>query len=71
MKRVIFLAAALALVITMDAHAAPIKISDNGAWSWFQDQRAVVDPATGRLIVGSTANGRFIRETSARTVMST
>ncbi len=56
MKRVIFLATALALVITMDAHAAPIKFSDNGAWSWFQDERAVVDPAAGRLIVGSTAN---------------
>jgi hypothetical protein len=35
-----------------------IHLTDNGAWSWFMDPRAIVDQ--GRLIVGSVrANGRF------------
>jgi hypothetical protein len=35
-----------------------VQLSDNGAWSWFMDPRAIVDH--GRLIVGSDrANGRF------------
>jgi hypothetical protein len=33
----------------------PFVINDNGAWCWFQDQRAVVDPQTQTLIVGSVA----------------
>jgi len=33
-----------------------IKLADNGAWSWFQDERAVIDPAAGKLLVGATAN---------------
>jgi hypothetical protein len=30
-------------------------INDNGAWCWFQDERALVDPATQTLVVGSIA----------------
>jgi hypothetical protein len=30
-------------------------INDNGAWCWFQDERALVDPATRTLVVGSVA----------------
>jgi hypothetical protein len=33
-----------------------IQLSDNGAWSWFQDERAVIDPAAGKLVVGASAN---------------
>jgi len=35
-----------------------IELNDNGAWSWFMDERAIVDH--GRLMVGSVrANGKF------------
>jgi hypothetical protein len=35
-----------------------IRLNDNGAWSWFTDERAIVD--RGKLIVGSVrAVGRF------------
>ena len=30
-------------------------INDNGAWCWFQDERAVVDPDAGVLVTGSIA----------------
>lgn len=30
-------------------------INDNGAWCWFQDERAIVDPETQTLVVGSIA----------------
>jgi hypothetical protein len=34
------------------------EVNDNGAWSWFMDERAIVD--SGRLLIGSVrANGRF------------
>ena len=33
-----------------------IQFTDNGAWSWFQDERAIVDTQKGKLIVGSIAN---------------
>lgn len=37
-----------------------IQFNDNGAWCWFQDERAVVDTQRGKIIVGSVAsdNGR-------------
>lgn len=31
-------------------------ISDNGGWCWFQDERALVDPATGTLLLGAVAS---------------
>jgi len=34
---------------------SPRVINDNGAWCWFQDERAVVDPVGGVLVVGSIA----------------
>ncbi len=33
-----------------------IVFNDNGAWSWFEDERAVVDAAGGKLLVSSVAN---------------
>ncbi len=33
-----------------------IEFNDNGAWCWYQDERALVDKARGRLIVGSVAS---------------
>lgn len=32
-------------------------INDNGAWSWFEDERAIVDESTGNVLVGSIGNG--------------
>lgn len=32
-------------------------INLNGAWCWFQDERALVDPGAGLLVVGSIASG--------------
>jgi hypothetical protein len=37
-----------------------IQFNDNGGWCWFQDERAVVDTANGKLIVGSVANNRGV-----------
>lgn len=39
----------------MPSFADPIVVNDNGAWCWFQDERALVDPETHRLVVGSIA----------------
>ena len=33
-----------------------VVLNDNGAWSWFEDQRAVVDPSRGRLIASTVAD---------------
>lgn len=46
---------------TASAAAAPTAstsvrvLNDNGAWCWFQDERALVDPVAGTLLVGSIA----------------
>lgn len=37
-----------------------IQFNDNGAWCWYQDERAVVDTVSGRLVVGSIANNRGV-----------
>ena len=34
----------------------PIVLNDNGAWSWFEDERAVVDITAGKLLVSSVAS---------------
>ncbi|MCA9236479.1 MAG: BNR-4 repeat-containing protein, partial [Planctomycetales bacterium] len=34
----------------------PVVINPNGGWSWFGDERAVIDPQRGVLYVGSLAN---------------
>ncbi|SEE72115.1 BNR-4 repeat-containing protein [Ruania alba] len=36
---------------THDIHT----FNDNGAWCWFQDERALIDPATNTLMIGSVA----------------
>ena len=33
-----------------------IQFNDNGAWCWYQDERAVIDTTGGKLIVGSIAS---------------
>ncbi len=33
-----------------------LNLWDNGAWSWFEDERAIVDPLRGRLLVASCAD---------------
>lgn len=41
----------------LDDHVAGdlVVFNDNGAWCWYQDQRAIVDPENGKLLVGSVA----------------
>jgi hypothetical protein len=34
-----------------------IQFNDNGAWCWYQDERAVIDMTGGKLILGSDASG--------------
>lgn len=34
-----------------------IQFNDNGTWSWYMDERAVIDTAGGKLIAGSDASG--------------
>lgn len=61
--RVLFpslLGAALAtstLQAANDVAGSLVTVNDNGAWSWFEDERAVVDQAAGKIIVSSVANG--------------
>lgn len=33
-----------------------LTLNDNGAWSWFEDERAVVDTGAGKLLVSSVAD---------------
>jgi BNR repeat-containing family member len=56
----VFLCAAI--VIDVRTSGGPLRrpevifLNDNGAWSWFEDERAVVDAATGTLVVSSVAD---------------
>ena len=34
-----------------------ITFNDNGGWCWYQDERALVDTANGKFIIGSVASG--------------
>src|SRR5829696_7831695 len=34
----------------------PIVFNDNGAWSWFEDERAVVDVERATLLIATVAN---------------
>jgi hypothetical protein len=38
------------------ASSEPVVLNDNGAWSWFEDERAVIHSSTGTLLVSSVAN---------------
>jgi hypothetical protein len=33
-----------------------IQFNDNGAWCWYQDERAIVDAAGGKIVLGSVAS---------------
>ena len=33
-----------------------LQFNDNGAWSWFEDERAIVDPSMGMILVGSCSD---------------
>jgi autotransporter-associated beta strand protein len=33
-----------------------VQFNDNGAWSWFQDERAIIDPPTSQLLISSIAS---------------
>ena len=57
------LAAILTAVFTQAALFAQDRVAghlllfnDNGAWSWFEDERAIVDRSHRRLLVGSCAD---------------
>ena len=39
-----------------DTSTTPIVVNDNAAWCWFQDERALVDPRSNLLVVGSIAS---------------
>jgi hypothetical protein len=34
-----------------------VQFNDNGNWTWYCDERSVVDKARGRLVIGSNASG--------------
>jgi len=34
-----------------------IQLNDNGGWSWYMDERAIVDAPGGKLVTGSDATG--------------
>src|SRR5918999_1749358 len=33
-----------------------VTFNDNGAWSWFEDERAIVDTVAGKIVVSSVAD---------------
>jgi hypothetical protein len=39
-----------------DVAGEMIVFNDNGAWSWFEDERAIVDTSAGKILVSSVAN---------------
>jgi hypothetical protein len=62
----ILLHAILALAIAAGAASAQnardvvrgnlIQFNDNGAWCWYQDERAIIDTVVGRMVLGSEAS---------------
>lgn len=40
-----------------DVAAGMLTLNDNGGWSWFEDERAIVDAVHDQLLVSSVANG--------------
>src|SRR5262245_54269130 len=45
-----------------------VTFNDNGGWCWYQDERAVVDTKTNKLIIGTEASGGT-RSSQAEVVM--
>src|SRR6185369_11189194 len=39
------------------AASSIVQLNDNGGWCWYQDERAIVDTAGNKLIVGTVASG--------------
>jgi hypothetical protein len=39
-----------------DVTGTPLLFNDNAAWSWFEDERAIVDTANNKLLVSSVAD---------------
>ena len=37
-----------------------VLVTSNGAWSWFQDERVIVDTAAGMVVLGSVAHGNGV-----------
>ncbi|MFB6272076.1 MAG: hypothetical protein ABEL51_04175, partial [Salinibacter sp.] len=37
-----------------------ILVASNGAWCWYQDERVIVDPASGKIFLGSVSHGRGV-----------
>src|SRR2546423_13277972 len=60
-RSIIFAACALVGAPRFLRAAAPdgtlVQFNDNGFWSWFQDERAIIDPTTNQLLIGSVASG--------------
>lgn len=53
---IIYSAAASQALAVNDVAGDLILFNNNGAWSWFEDERAIVDVAAGKIIVSSVAN---------------
>jgi hypothetical protein len=49
------IAAASMVSAANDVAGSLILFNDNGAWSWFEDERAIVDAAAGKIVVSSVA----------------
>lgn len=52
----VFLCASTNTLGADDVPAGMVLLNDNGAWSWFQDERAIVDAANGKILVSSVGN---------------
>lgn len=62
-----FIAAAVLFSATRPAVArTPIVLNDNGAWCWFQSERAIVDQANNTLLVASVADSDGVEGKDAR-----
>jgi len=67
MPRRVYLCALISIVagasISKEAAAADqvagnlILYNDNGAFCWFQDERVIIDSTSGKMLIGSVANG--------------
>jgi len=44
-------------IVPTDPPGAPTVFNDDGGWCWYQDERAIVDTDTNRLIFASVATG--------------
>ncbi|MCT9871356.1 BNR repeat-containing protein [Paenarthrobacter aurescens] len=44
------------MVTDVPSPQEPLVLNNNGAWCWFQDERALIDPANNSILVGSVAS---------------